>query len=332
MEILKPDQLNNLAATPNWADAGLANRHALVLDLRECQLAEVGASAVSGWLQQQPIPVIGIGTGTPSLADGLDLIASSEEEATAWLACIEAHPDAAAILVQTVRATASLPLRQALAVESLGYSTLLGGRDFRHWLEQKAAPSLTRLDEPLEVTRDGTELLIRLNNPGRRNALCVSMRDALSEMFQLVLADEQILTCVVSGNGPAFCAGGDLGEFGLATDPALAHRVRQLRMPGQYVGMAPDKFRFELHGACVGAGIEIPAFAGRVIATPDTWFQLPELQFGLIPGAGGCASIPRRIGRHRMNELALTGRKLSAREALDWNLIDVVSETHDKRK
>jgi len=52
-----------------------------------------------------------------------------------------------------------------------------------------------------------------------------------------------------------------------------------------------------VHGACVGAGMELPAFSSRVVASPDATFRLPEVGMGLVPGAGGTASIPRRVGR-----------------------------------
>jgi enoyl-CoA hydratase/carnithine racemase len=85
-----------------------------------------------------------------------------------------------------------------------------------------------------------------------------------------------------------------------------------------------ERVTVELHGACVGAGIEIPALAGRIIAKPDTRIRLPEVSMGLIPGAGGTASLPRRIGRHRTAWLALGGAWLDATTALGWGLVDEV--------
>ncbi|MCZ0997091.1 enoyl-CoA hydratase/isomerase family protein [Streptomyces mirabilis] len=81
-----------------------------------------------------------------------------------------------------------------------------------------------------------------------------------------------------------------------------------------------------LHGACVGAGIELAAFAGRVLAAPDTLIRLPEVGMGLIPGAGGTASLPVRIGRERTAYLALSGDTLSAAQALGWGLVDEIGE------
>ena len=86
----------------------------------------------------------------------------------------------------------------------------------------------------------------------------------------------------------------------------------------------PEVYEFRLHGACIGAGIELPAFAGRVVAAPDSSFRLPEVGMGLIPGAGGCVSLPRRVGRQRFNRMAMTGEALSAGEALRMGLIDAI--------
>jgi enoyl-CoA hydratase/carnithine racemase len=70
--------------------------------------------------------------------------------------------------------------------------------------------------------------------------------------------------------------------------------------------------------------VELPAFGRHVAARARTFFQLPEITFGLIPGAGGCVSLPRRIGRQRTAWLALSARRISAATALRWGLVDAV--------
>ena len=77
-----------------------------------------------------------------------------------------------------------------------------------------------------------------------------------------------------------------------------------------------------LHGACVGAGIEVPAAAAHVRAREGAFFRLPEVSMGLIPGAGGTASIPRRVGRHRAAWMAIAGIDIDLPTALAWGLID----------
>ncbi len=81
-----------------------------------------------------------------------------------------------------------------------------------------------------------------------------------------------------------------------------------------------------MQGGCVGSGLEMAAFAARLTAAPDAWFQLPELAMGIIPGAGGCVSLSRRIGRQRAALMIISGRRISARTALNWGLVDAIMD------
>jgi enoyl-CoA hydratase/carnithine racemase len=149
-----------------------------------------------------------------------------------------------------------------------------------------------------------------------------AMRDAVCEAFEVVAADRDITEVHLSGDGPSFCSGGDLDEFGSATDAGAAHLIRVARSAGRPVHEHADLVTAHLHGACIGAGIEVPAFAGRVEAAPDTVISLPEVAMGLIPGAGGTVSVSRRIGRWRTAWLALSGAALDAATAHAWGLVD----------
>jgi enoyl-CoA hydratase/carnithine racemase len=91
------------------------------------------------------------------------------------------------------------------------------------------------------------------------------------------------------------------------------------------------RVRAVVHGACVGAGVELPAFAARVVAREGARFWLPELSLGLVPGAGGTVSLPRRIGRQRTAWLALSGRAIDAETALAWGLVDELREEGSAR-
>jgi enoyl-CoA hydratase/carnithine racemase len=86
-----------------------------------------------------------------------------------------------------------------------------------------------------------------------------------------------------------------------------------------------DRVEVALHGSCLGAGIELPAFASRITADAGTTIGLPELRLGLIPGAGGTVSLTRRVGRHRTAYLALSGDRIDAEVALSWGLVDAVT-------
>lgn len=318
--------LKDIMREPNWADE--TGEVCLCVDFSSASLSWGEMNTVTQWLGRQPLPVIGLGPVNESLLDGLDLVAGTPQEVERLVTMIRACPQASAVLVQVTRVTTKLPIIAALTVESLGYATLQGGAEFSRWLNgrDKSHPGDPGIMEPVDIARTGAELHIQLNSPDNRNALSVGMRDGLAEAFKLVAMDDSIEHVIVTGSGPSFSAGGDLTEFGSTRDLVEAHRIRQLKMPAQYLAEHAGRYRFELHGACIGAGIELPAFAGHIAATGDTFFRLPEVAMGLIPGAGGCVSIPRRIGRHRTNYLAITGMALSAEDALSWGLIDELND------
>jgi enoyl-CoA hydratase/carnithine racemase len=173
------------------------------------------------------------------------------------------------------------------------------------------------------VRREG-RLDIRLERAAANNAIDRPMRDTLREAFELAALDTGITRVVLRGEGRAFCIGADLAEFGTTRDPAAAHAIRMRSLPAQAIARCADRLEAYVQGACVGAGLEMAAFARRIVATRSAWFQLPELAMGLIPGAGGCVSVPRRIGRQRAALMILSGRRIDARTALDWGLVDAL--------
>lgn len=120
--------------------------------------------------------------------------------------------------------------------------------------------------------------------------------------------------------------GGDLAEFGTTRDPATAHLIRSRTLPALTIAPRASILDVHVQGACVGAGLEIAAFAARLTATRQAWFQLPELSMGLVPGAGGCVSVPKRIGRQRAGLMILSGRRINAERALEWGLIDAIED------
>ncbi len=294
-------------------------------------------------LERLACPSIAIARTPPddafaALLARFDVVVEREDCLPSLVETCRRQPLAALAWVQLLRMSEGLGIHDGLVAESLVYSTLQAGPEFAAWLaarrlaQRSGAPKPERPDrvagEPAVRVRrdrasDGRERLrLSLNRPEKRNAFSVDMRDALVEALELAVADPEIAEIVLDGVGSAFCSGGDLDEFGSLPDPATAHAIRSTRSPARLMAQCSDRVHAYLHGGCVGAGIELPAFAGHVVAHPDAFFQLPESGLGLVPGAGGSVSIPRRIGRQRTAWLALSGERLDAPTALRWGLVD----------
>jgi len=296
--------------------------------------SEAGAGAVRlGVHRRGPRP--------QGLLEGFDILLSADRDAPRpWVgadpgalddtvadiaARVAAQPAAAAVAAQVLRMTLQLSFEQALLLESIGYSMLLASEGFRTW--RLATPVRER--DPDDAPRvalhsDGSILCIELNRPAARNAFDARMRDELVEALAFAAEEPDGLAITLRGRGPAFSAGGDLDEFGRAADPGQAHLIRTLRAPARMVHEMRERVTARVHGACVGAGIEVPAAAGRLTAQAGAFFRLPEVSMGLIPGAGGTASIPRRIGRRRTCYMAISGADIDLPTALAWGLVDAI--------
>jgi len=328
------ERLASPDACETWS--ALGNAPYLALDLRAARATTASGGAATpaaiARLAALPCPTIALvaaGSGAPGasgmdpLRAAADVVVEGEDDLCEVVAGIIAAPLAAATLVQVLRASATLDVAAGLAVESMAYATLQAGPEHARWLRARAAPrGATGTDAPaVRVTRGGKDLVVTLTRPDRHNAFSARMRDDLAAALGLAIAEPDCAV-VLRGEGPSFCSGGDLDEFGTRPDPATAHLIRTTRSPARLLAEVGPRTRAELHGACIGAGIELAAWAATVVARPATFVQLPEVAMGLIPGAGGTVSLPRRIGRQRTALLALAGRRLDATTARDWGLVD----------
>jgi enoyl-CoA hydratase/carnithine racemase len=210
-----------------------------------------------------------------------------------------------------------------LVRESTTYSMLQAGPEFRAWRARHRSPSSNDDRAPrVRVVRHPHLTEVVLTRGDRHNALDRRLRDDLdAALLDATLSEGPI---VVLGDGPSFCSGGDLDEFGSFAEPASAHLVRLGRSLAARFARDGDRLVVGLHGSCLGAGIELPAFAGHVVAADDARLGLPELDLGLVPGAGGTVSLPARIGREQTLRLLLSGDTISASTALGWGLVDEV--------
>lgn len=280
-----------------------------------------------GPLTLPPCPVLGLGDPAHPLAAGLDAVIEPPVSLGSIVEQVTTRPRAAAVVTQLLRLLPALSPEQGLIAESLAYAVLQGSEDHRRWIAaQRRETGGIRPSGHVGVERDGDRLTIRLDNPAAGNAIDQRMRDQLHEALSLAALDSEIGRVSLRAAGRSFSLGAELAEFGTTVDPAMAHAIRCRTLPAHAALRCADRLEAHIQGACVGAGLELAAYARRITAAPDAWFQLPELAMGILPGAGGCVSLSRRIGRQRAALLILSGRRLSVRIALDWGLVDAIMD------
>jgi enoyl-CoA hydratase/carnithine racemase len=272
-----------------------------------------------------PCPVVGLGDPAHPLAASLDAVIAPPVGADALIAQVLAAPDAAAVAVQLLRLLPSLSLEEGLTAESMAYALLQGSAEHAEWIAGRRREfGGGRTPGRVAVARTGDRLVITLDHAEGGNAIDRNMRDGLHEAFSLAALDPDIARVSLRAVGRTFSLGAELAEFGTTADPATAHAIRFRTLPARPAVRCADRLDAHVQGACVGAGLELAAYARHLTASPGAWFQLPELAMGILPGAGGCVSLTRRIGRQRTALLILSGRRLSARQALAWGLIDAI--------
>lgn len=323
-DVLSIDELITSLRDPEWCEAPVTDD---ISPLTVVDLAQAASRAIRSIAVPTTVPRVfaairaGLETRSafdvfiPDTAD-LDSIAST---------CAD-NPHATIALTQLLRMTEPATIVDAVVAESFAYSTLLAGSEFARWLAATPRPTPKPAPETLLLTDDGETVTITIDRPAARNAYDSTTRDAIVNVLRSAVALDGSRRVVLQGSGPSFSSGGDLSEFGTAGDPARAHEIRVARSAGLLLHALGARAQARVHGTCIGAGIELPAFCARIEARADATFRLPELAMGLVPGAGGTASIPRRVGRHRTALLALTARSIDARTALSWGLVDTVAD------
>jgi 3-hydroxyacyl-CoA dehydrogenase / enoyl-CoA hydratase / 3-hydroxybutyryl-CoA epimerase len=169
--------------------------------------------------------------------------------------------------------------------------------------------------------------LVTLDVPGAAlNTLSISMAREFGELLDRLERDALVTAAVlISGKEDNFIAGADIEQLRGASSAADAEAMSR---EGQEFFNRIERLRFPLvaaiHGACLGGGLEAALACRYRIATdhPKTVLALPEVQLGLIPGAGGTQRLPRKVGLQAALDMILTGRNIRAKKALQIGLVE----------
>ncbi len=168
-------------------------------------------------------------------------------------------------------------------------------------------------------------LRIRFNRPDFANALNTAMaRDVLALFRALILDPEDWRCLVLTGEGKAFCAGGDLKERNGMSDGAWQAQHVLFEQAFYALMDCPIPVIAAVNGAAYGGGCEFALACDFIHAAETARFALTETRLGIIPGCGGTQNLPRAVGTRRAKELILTGRPFSAAEAHDWGMVNRV--------
>ncbi|WP_303672689.1 enoyl-CoA hydratase-related protein [Vampirovibrio chlorellavorus] len=174
----------------------------------------------------------------------------------------------------------------------------------------------------VRVEREQRVGLVQLHRPEALNALNGDLMRELIQVLELLDADPTIGCMVLSGGEKAFAAGADIKQMAQASaiemlsqdDLAVWDRIRLIKKP----------IVAAVNGFALGGGCEVAMMCDLIIAGENAKFGQPEINIGVIPGAGGTQRLTRAVGKAKAMELILTGRPFKAAEALELGLINKV--------
>ena len=175
---------------------------------------------------------------------------------------------------------------------------------------------------PVQTRLQGDVLVVRIDNPPV-NALGAAVRQGLRDAIGEAESRADVQAVLIVGEGKAFIAGADIREFGKPpVEPSLPEVCQRIESCGKRVVAA-------IHGAALGGGLEVALAAHYRVALPGAQLGLPEVNLGLLPGAGGTQRAPRLMGVKPAAEMMLSGKPLSAKAALAAGLVDRLVDGSD---
>ena len=184
------------------------------------------------------------------------------------------------------------------------------------------------MGEFVRVETDQAIATIRLERPPM-NALNAQVQDEIAAAAAEVSADPGVRAVVLYGGPKVFAAGADIKEMADASYAAMAADSRRLQASFTAVAKIPKPVVAAITGYALGGGLELALCADFRVAGRGAKVGQPEIQLGIIPGAGGTQRLPRLIGPSRAKDIVFSGRFVGAAEALDIGLVDQVTPDED---
>ena len=180
----------------------------------------------------------------------------------------------------------------------------------------------------VELVRDGGVARIFLNRPQKVNALDSALLDALAVSLSSLGGDDSLRVVVLAGRGKAFCGGADVSEMAGLDARSARDFITRIHRACDAVRRLPVPVVAQLHGAVIGAGLELAAACDLRVAADGTRFAMPEVRLG-IPSVVEAALLPRLVGSGRAAWLVLTGEAIDAKRAYEWGLVETLCPAAD---
>jgi enoyl-CoA hydratase len=164
--------------------------------------------------------------------------------------------------------------------------------------------------------------LIRLNRPKELNALNLQLMQELRDALQKLDKNENVRVIILTGNDQAFAAGADIKQ--MADRTAIDMLMIDQFSTWEQIRRTKKPIIAAVSGFALGGGCELAMICDMIIASESAKFGQPEIKIGVMPGAGGTQRLTRTIGKAKAMELVLTGKFLSAEEALSYGLVNKI--------
>jgi len=175
----------------------------------------------------------------------------------------------------------------------------------------------------VDLSREGAVARIFLNRPAKANALDARALEELAAALESLAGDAGLRVVVLGGAGRSFCGGADVEELARLDASSAGAFVGRIHRACEALRRLPVPAVARLHGAVIGAGLELAAACDLRIAAEGTRFAMPEVRLG-IPSVVEAALLPRLMGSGRAAWLVLTGEPIDARRACEWGLVEQV--------
>lgn len=279
-------------------------------------LARLAGGAVLGAVEARGLGLtLAVLPGPALMAQGRHVLASLVSRRT---------PEQVRAIGRAVLAGCTWPLAEALAEEMRLFHALALRGFHEGSLDGPGSERGPKTDPPIGLVREGETCTLLLDDPPR-NEMNRRFFEALASAVEALYALPPRRGLVLRPRGRHFSSGADLAELGRDlgrhAPQITAAFLEQNLATFSRLHDAPFPVVAALRGACLGSGLELALACGVRIAAPNALLALPEAQHGLMPGCGGSIRLARRLGRARALELCLSGRTITAPEALALGLV-----------